>query len=136
VCAETALLHHEGKKGLSTAEKVALCRAIAVGNIPAGGMPQVAQLARQCGDVMKMEHPIPPHVALFAKLKQDGCSEPSMLVHYKTGKQAFEAVPLLHRTEVPDAKQSKQQLWCRQVNGEGASVRSRVAPTFRRCPLV
>ena len=108
---------------LSSETKAALCQAVAIGNIAPANMARALNLAGTCGDVKKIEDPVPEDVARFAKLQQDGCSDRSVLVYFSTGKQAFEAVPVLHRSAPGASTKAEQQLWCRQVNGEGAHVR-------------
>ena len=110
-----------GGVGLSADAKAALCQAVAIGNIPEAYIASVLNLAGSCGDVVKIEDPVPEDVAAFAKLQQDGCGGRTVLVHFGSGKQAFEAVPALHRAAPGGSGQ--EQLWCRQVNGEGARVR-------------
>jgi hypothetical protein len=110
---------------LTPTEKVALCQAVAIGNIPAHGLKQVLQLARLCGEVKDVTDPVPNQIAAFAKLQQDGCRGNTVLVHFKSGKEAFEAVGKLHRQVVGVGKKGRKELWARQVNGEGASVRPR-----------
>lgn len=69
---------------------------------------------------------MPAAIAKFAKLQQDGCEGPALLVHYKTVKDAVAAVAKLHRHRVGTGK-GKGALWARQVNGEGANVRPATA---------
>ena len=114
--------------GLSPTEKATLCRAVAVGNIPPGGLKPLRALAAAAGEVLQVTDPIPERVAAFAKLAQDGCSGHSVLLHFSTGKEAFEAVAKLHRQAVGKGAGGGAVLWARQVNGEGASVRRPAVP--------
>lgn len=113
-----------GSDRLTPAEKAALCNVVAIGNSPPNAIKAVTKLAQGCGTVTKVETAVPPHVAAFAKLQQDGCTEDALLVHFKTGREAFEAVWKLHGQFVGPGKKGRKQLWARQVNGEGASVRA------------
>ena len=111
---------------LTSAEKAALCNVVAIGNSPPTALREVTKLARACGKVVTIETAVPANVAAFAKLQQDGCTEDAILVHFETGKEAFEAVWKLHGQFVGPGKKGRKELWARQVNGEGASVRTRL----------
>jgi hypothetical protein len=116
--------HRESAAHLTSADKAALCKVVAVGNAPSHSIKLVAKLARTCGKVHNIQTTVPAHVMAFAKLQQDGCSSDDvMLVHYATGKEAFEAVWKLHGAQLEGSKKRKNRLWARQVNGEGAHVR-------------
>ena len=115
---------------LTSAEKAALCNVVAIGNSPPTALREVTKLARACGKVVTIETAVPANVAAFAKLQQDGCTEDAILAHFESGKEAFEAVWKLHGQFVGPGKKGRKELWARQVNGEGASVRTRLCAAF------
>ena len=125
--------HAQPSHGLSATDKARLCQAVAIGGIPDGSAKAVEKLARSYGTVIDVQHPVPSNIAAFAKIAQDGCTGTTMLVHFATGKEAFEAVWTLHSHNMsPSPKASKQKLlWARQVNGEGANVRCRAFSSLR-----
>ena len=116
---------HRNSSHLAATDKAELCKAMAIGNIPKGRLPEILKIARDAGAVTRVDAEIPVHVSAFAKLRQDGCDGHSVMVHYETGKAAFLAVWALHRKVFPTGIRGKEGgvVWARQVNGEGAQVK-------------
>jgi 4-aminobutyrate aminotransferase-like enzyme len=110
--------------GLTSAQKSELCKAVAIGNSPPHAIERVKELARACGTLVRVDTAVPPCVSVFAKLQHDGCGTDALLLHFASGKEAFEAVWKLHGVAVGGSKKGRARLWARQVNGEGASVRT------------
>lgn len=107
---------------MSASQKAELCKAIAIGGMSSQQVEAVVAKAKGLGSVTSVDE-VPVVVASIAKLKQDGCPDGAILVHYSSVKEAMEAVLQLHRFKLKVAGQSVV-LWARQVNGEGANVRS------------
>lgn len=108
---------------MSTEQKAELCKAVAVGGMSCAQVASVVARAKTLGTVTSVDEDVPVSVAAVAKLKQDGCPDGAILVRYASVKEAMEAVWTLHRCKLKSAGKSAT-LWARQVNGEGASVRS------------
>lgn len=106
---------------ISTDLKANLCKAVAVAGFQPDQAAKVQKIARKAGSVASIEPEVPQDIARFAKLQQDGCEGPALLVHYKSVKDAIAAVAKLHRRTI-GAEEAKTVLWARQVNGEGANV--------------
>ena len=112
---------------LSTAQKADLCKAVAIGGMSSEQHDAVGAKAKSLGTVTAIDGEVPVAVTAVAKLKQDGCPEGAILVHYSSVKEAMEAVWQLHRCKHKSGGKSVT-LWARQVNGEGASVRPHRQP--------
>ena len=116
---------------LTTEQKGELCKAVAISGMSSDQHNAIGIKAKSLGTVTAIDVEVPVTVASVAKLKQDGCPDGAILVHYASVKEAMEAVWNLHRCKHKSGGKSVT-LWARQVNGEGASVRSDLQPPLLR----